>query len=588
MTLSHNSTEAIMDYKLLDQILPVDATIVPLHCLIPDQDLYSVMFMQPLGEVMISDSFVGHSNAESAKIKFKVFLKLALSNNVDLVVTPEYSCPWSVIIDQIENNELPSPGQIWVLGCEGITPASLAKTAATHPNVSWIFDDNIIPAGGKTYLNPAIYVFQTKIGGDTFKTVIAVQFKGQPSSDHSHQFERDSMLLGKTIYILRNDNNSVYLTTLICSDCFGFNTDDLPPNIYQPYLILHLQLNLDPKNIVIRNFREQAYLYNREKQEFMCVNWAQGFKLPNYPASQYGGTGYFLKTPELAFADERINSNHAKGLYYCRSPQTRSHAYFFHYSDVIFYFRTTKASQLMVPGVVQARTGPEMLDVYEWNHEGTGLIGGIRPDDGFRILCGRVQRNIYPINSGRLSPINIERLLLLSNGDVDESDGIPWYHPTKLRSFRVEENEVLKRITFVENSQKLTRDPLTRDPYYYLLNFDKLKNDILSFPTKFPQNIDDLATDYEIRYPVADGLYNYNICHSDGSNPATVAFLGTVFGEFAEYVFDKMSVILGENKRRLVVWHEQNGVFHRRVLSKGQIDDYLAEDPRSISKESQQ
>lgn len=88
-----------------------------LDTLVPDNCLYETFAIQPSGKIEVSDSFIGHEDREMARSKFSDFLSLAADRACDLVLSPEYSFPWEVLSEAIENNTLPNPGKLWILGC---------------------------------------------------------------------------------------------------------------------------------------------------------------------------------------------------------------------------------------------------------------------------------------------------------------------------------------------------------------------------------------------------------------------------------------------------------------------------------------
>jgi hypothetical protein len=62
-----------------------------LRALIPNEDNYSVLLMQPQGQIEISTAGVRHQDRARAEKQFRSFLDNAYETKVDLAVTPEYS-----------------------------------------------------------------------------------------------------------------------------------------------------------------------------------------------------------------------------------------------------------------------------------------------------------------------------------------------------------------------------------------------------------------------------------------------------------------------------------------------------------------
>jgi len=564
-----------------DELSNRSLSIIPLNILHPDERLYNLLLIQPGENVVISSEFIRNENPRSAKSKYTDFFRLARSSDVDLALSPEYSCPWEIVEESIKNDQVPSAGKLWVLGCESIKPAELDELAGRCSKAVWIYERGI-GEPHRNFLDPVCYIFRARDSQNNSRVVVVVQFKSQPMADKVHNLERDNLITGTKRYILRNSHDSIRLTALICSDALAFRVDSLPQSLHIPYLILHIQLNTDPRHSAFRLYRQEAYIQNRDKQEFVCINWAKGFKLADQDPSPFGGSAFYMKSERLTLNDNRINANHQKGLYYTKCPNLRSHTYFFNYAEHIFLLRTTKPSQALASGVLQRRTGPEMLDVYEWDDGSQGWIEGCGPDDGFCELCDEIGSDVSPLMDDEISPVNRERLLALSNGVVNASKGEKWFAPGQLKFFQIGEDEVVRRMTFVQDPcEDVYRERLTR-----LTNYSRLRNHILTDPANFPECIKDLTRDWLIKYPVGENNYNYNLCRQDGLGRATAIFLGSCPSTVSDRVFDELASVLQDDQRRLVVWYEHHGNIHTKWQNqRPQIDEDLSESRRSISKE---
>ncbi|MFX0198388.1 MAG: hypothetical protein ACFFCW_19895 [Candidatus Hodarchaeota archaeon] len=564
-----------------DELSNRSLSIIPLNILHPDERLYNLLLIQPGENVAVSSEFVRNENPQSTKWKYTYFLRLARSSDVDLALSPEYSCPWEVIEELIENEEIPNPGKIWVLGCESIKPDELDDLAQRCEGVVWIYERENRDQDRK-FLDPVCYIFRAVDSDGNSRIVFVVQFKGQAMADPKYNLERDNLMTGTKRYILRNDEDSIHLTTLICSDALVFSTNGLPRPLHTPYIIPHLQLNLDPRNPPFKFYRQEAYIQNRDKQEFVCINWAKGFKLADQDPSPFGGSAFYMKSEKLTLNDDRINANHQKGLYYTKCPCLRSHTYFFNYAEHVFLLRTTKPSQALAPGVLQRRTGPEMLKIYGWDAGTNSWVENDISNDGFCELCLGLGNNFEPLADAEMSPLNKERLLTLSNGVVQGSSRKTWFIPNQLKFFEIGEDEVVRRMTFVQDPCEDAKN----ERFRYLGNYARLRNEILPDPTNFPECIRDLAGDWTIKYPCGDRGYEYNLCKTDGSGRATVAFLGNCSSTDPDRVFDRLASVLQDEQRRLVVWYEHAGNIHIKWQGRTPlIDEDLSESRTSVAKE---
>ena len=548
-------------------------TIVDLKVLVPDDALYSTMFIQPEGKIFADATCVRNESQGSSSAKFMRFLRLSKDEQVDLVVSPEYSCPWKELLQAIDNDILPGEGKLWVLGCESVKPGELAKYKSMRPNVFWIYE-NVVASSGHNFLSPVCYIFKAKDGKNRVKTVVLVQFKGSCISDSPRFFERNNMISGKNRYVIKNKAaSSIRLSTLICADSLDFIVDEFDDTFREPYIFLHLQLNEDPRNDSFRRYRESAFKDDRATKEFICVNWARGIRLTGN-LSQFGGSALYMKSEDLNLTDKRINSNHGKGLYYTNWPRTKTHMYFFNYDEYVFLFRAAKCSLDIAPAIKRrCRTGPEMLKIFDWNRTTVKWEEKVLADDGFLKECSAHSSNIDPLPNTSLSSMDKERLIALSNGDVKSypKKGC-WHNAENLFYLEVKADEIIKRMTFAQDpdSSSFRFEKIDR--------FGELKNQILTNATNFPSSLKDLSTDHMIKFPVnvkkADP-YNFNICRTDGTGAATVAYLGTKSKEDAEKFYIGMQKILKDDKKRLVVWYWHSGRLHKQYDEEPQ---HIAED----------
>lgn len=555
---------------------------VQLELLRPDEKLYSVLMLQPGEDVDASENWVRIRDRNSANLKFSSFIDLACSQDPDLVLTPEYSCPWAVLEELITNDQLPGDGKLWALGCESITPTDLADFAARLGEVTWVYEDGFQGSTGR-FLDPICYVFRVSVADDLRRPVIVVQFKGQPMSEHSCYLERDNLITGRRRYIFRNDDNSVYLTSLICSDSLDFTMSSLEQHLHIPYIVLHPQLNMDPRHPVFKHYREEAFQKNWEKQEFICANWARGFQVLDYPESSFGGSALYTKSENLLLSDERVNQNHIKGLYYLRYPSCYTNVYLFNYCEHAFLLRTTKPSQAGAVAPLEGRTGPEMLRVFCWNRAESRWDEHEVCDDGFGGLCAEAGADVSPLSSNNLNPVDKERLLALSTGVLRKprKQGA-WYDVRFLPTFSLTDGEVVRRVTFTHDPSHEARTKRSE----ILGRFCNLRNHILTDPGNYPVNIRDLAHNYVMEYPHPVSGYNCNLANDTGELTATVAYAGECFSNRVNEVYDEIDSILEEDqRRRLVVWYRDGN--HIRCVSredKPRIDDVLSDSRRSITR----
>src|ERR1700728_4518714 len=171
-----------------------------LNALIPNQDNYRTLLLQPQGDIEYDSRGVRHIDRNRATSQFAAFIADALTLKADLVVTPEYSMPWQVLETTIATDALPPAGALWVIGCESITFRELQATSDRLSNKATFIFESLDPATGR-FLDPVAYLFVTTQAGrgTTPRLVVLVQFKTFPMGDTSH-FETNALQTGTRLY----------------------------------------------------------------------------------------------------------------------------------------------------------------------------------------------------------------------------------------------------------------------------------------------------------------------------------------------------------------------------------------------------
>ncbi len=214
-----------MELEYLNTYLTAKNLKVPfLEVLNPDSGFYEVLLLQVQGDIEANERFIGNKDVPLCFKKFKNFFELSLEKNVDLAVTPEYSCPWSVIDYVITEGVFPNEEKLWVLGCESITRNELKDFIKSHNQVVWIYEEELVNEDTtRNFFDPLLYIFKTGDGNGHQKMIFTLQFKTTHMSVQSSPLERDNLIPGKKVYVLKNDESSIFLLTLICSDSLKFD-----------------------------------------------------------------------------------------------------------------------------------------------------------------------------------------------------------------------------------------------------------------------------------------------------------------------------------------------------------------------------
>jgi hypothetical protein len=355
-----------------------------LNVLKPNSEWYEILAIQPVGEIAPLDNFVGHMNRDLAINKFSTFIALASEKNADLVLSPEYSFPWEALQAKLQEGEFPAVGKLWVLGCESISRDRFGEIKAALQNIEWIHEP--LPNTAGDFLGVVCYLFRTKTTEGQEKNVVLAQFKTVAMAGHDTS-EAEHLILGQTVYFLRNQDDYIRFTTLICSETLQFElSQGLEQQFDQhPWIIFHPQLTGDPNNAASRKYRNDLYSHGCGRDlEVISLNWARGTKIGNYPITHYGNSTIFLKSEKFDYSDNRLHQNHVRGLYYCHWFVNRTRLCLLNYDEHIFHFRTKKP-RLLGLAVELNRTGPEMLTILGWQGE-SWQVSAIA-DDGFQQLC---------------------------------------------------------------------------------------------------------------------------------------------------------------------------------------------------------
>lgn len=596
-----------------------------LEVLEPKSGCYKTLAFQIGGKVEagkdIENDYYYIKNKENkvASEKFKAFFELARTRKVHLAITPEYSCPWNIIENYIINKDVidsnfPKENNLWVVGCESITQNQLKEIKEKHnEGIYWIFEeDKLAPIEPNKFLDPVCYIFQTtKKDTDELVNVIIVQFKTQFMGGET--FEKDHMIQGKKIYILRNQEDSNSLVTLICSDSLLVKLDKLPGNTQRSYFILHIQLNKYPLHPGFSNYRAMYYGNSSKEREFLCLNWAKNsfiyYKLPedpissdeNYPndnsVTLFGGSALYSKKNKLNLRDsntrEKLRVNHEKGLHYAYSPKpVISHIHFFNYNEYVFEFESDRSCQGDKSLVTQWNSGPSMGAVYEWKNSDEYIGWEARKQrisescnlcdtcidssrywktnklyvdrknlpltpqitDHNLLNSQKIIRNLRycPLADDKLkSFIDKEWFLAFSLGEVVYSD---WPHAESICLFHTkrvnESNEANRRLTFLHDSQG------SDDRYTTMIQFFELY-DIVKDKSNFPECISNLAGNCCLKFQRNEDKYSYffNLYSNNGSK-ASVAYITNKRKKSAEKIYRDIRDIFVEShyKKRVVVW----------------------------------
>jgi len=425
-----------------------------LNVLVADDNNYSILLIQPEGKIDADQNGIRNRDSNFSGTQISNFLQNAKEMEADLVIAPEYSIPWKELREVLSNpNKVPSRAKLWVLGCESLKYRELQQFREELSENAMVIFEEMVPNDGR-FVDPLVYIFHTTEIMDVGQSrlVVLVQFKTHAMADR-HDLERDFLQLGSNIYQFGSYGAGISLTSLICSDVFAV-TDNIASRIYDRSLIIHIQLNPDPRHQSFLHVRAKLLGFQGVSTEIICLNWASDVKIwIDNRIDEWrniSGSAWYGKMREFDSDDATLSQNHRRGLYYTNLTPHHAHAMFFNFNPSVYKLTASKVTRLSVPGPVGRRRGPQLNDVYSWNNANHTWEIILSSDDGFNAIidnCGKATEQVRRIFE--VCPLACERLLALCAGNDDIN--LNWFRPDKLDSFLIDLRELVFRITFCQD-----------------------------------------------------------------------------------------------------------------------------------------
>lgn len=530
-----------------------------LEVLKPNNQNYSCALLQPSGPIYADNARIGHYNRPESELRCKAFLETASSKNIELVIAPEYCIPWNTLQEIANGDVFPSPGQLWVLGCESATITELESfKGATATNCKTIHE--VLPLQGN-YTDPLAYCFQTQDLLGNWHRVILLQFKTTASRDGLF-LENENLKRGSVIYQFKNQDSPLSLTSIICSDSFGIASLPILSQLSDRSILIHIQLNPKPRQTDYRAYRAQ--IFGRDSDltncDIICLNWAQNIKQHNAGRgapdkwNNIAGSAWYLPKTRCTTKDQNILRNHEKGLYYCYMEEHR-HALFFHYNEAVFELSVSKPVAVGF-GIVANKQGPLMTARWLWDDASTkwkdsdeaadsGLMKSIGADPELAMALSD-----FATTADALA---VERALVLVCGAPKNNE--QWYRVDELDSCRINHDEILQRITFAgDSSEQAVQFRHSR------LQKASILGNLLTNNPNWPPQVKDIQG-ARIEWSATNPNYN---SYKVGVDPAVIVYLGEhPQTEVVERIRDKLLHILKREGRpywrRLAVCFRKHG-----------------------------
>ncbi len=427
-----------------------------LNALIPDETNYTVLLMQPHGQIEASPRGVRNRDRELARSQFGAFLDQAEKTQADLVITPEYSMPWEVLARVLKEERGPALGKLWTLGCESLKYSELETLKNDLADVATLLYEEM---GGNPdrFTDPLAYVFlaSSREGNDEARMVVLVQFKTYPMGDNDH-FEANGLQRGTCIYQFGGVGNKLKLVSLICSDAFAFLDADALV-VYDRALVIHIQLNPKPRQEQFRSYRDRLLRFQGDETELICLNWAKDVEEwcgeRQKAWRNISASGWYLKPDKFDQRDATLSANHRRGLYYTWLKPLYSHALFFNYKPATYLLQATKVAHIGVPAAISRRRGPQLTKTCVWSEASIAWVQQDAADDGFASIIaesGDAKDDLMRISEG--NPLEAERVLALCAGEIEANDD--WHNVRSLDSCIIDVSEIVRRITFSQDTDE--------------------------------------------------------------------------------------------------------------------------------------
>jgi len=565
-----------------------------LACLRQDHYRYKTLLLQLVGKIEYDSNGIQLADKNLATAKFNLFIEKAIAENVELAITPEYSCPWTSIESFIAAEKLPSEEKLWIIGCQSIKPKELKDLTGRHNNVVWIYDEALInqSINENKFLDPVCLFFKTKDNNNQTQNIIVVQFKTCSFGGADSSWERDNFIQGNTFYVIENRIKSTKLVTLICSDTLqnlDFNAVNEGYFLGEALLLIHIQLNQKPFESAYKLYRNMIYMYGLKEdynKELICLNWARGVSYSEGDTlkifNKYGGSAFYCKTNKLDRKKEKINQNHSKGLYYTNWDDKKSHVYFLNYDEFAFLIDNTKPSQEVSLPAQRERSGPKIIETYRWNNlwEAVGVV-----EDGFSQVCAEIEDatgNLICLKDNN-DFTEVERIIQLSSGEIDISKKEEWYQIFNLLSFQIGDTEYNQRNTFSQDPDI----PAHEDRKRRIQRYHILKNSILNDPMQVPIQFANSILEFDGTLRPENNIYLLNLHSKTTGRKGTAIYLGEKTHSEAKAFKANIESYFREDHqgKQVMVWYVDTTI--KRIYdedNKPEINENVSKSPVSFKK----
>lgn len=553
-----------MKFEFVDELLAKFGFLPPVLSVLEEgREFLNYAFLQPKGNVLADKNGVKNSPSNSAYGKAKTFLEDCISKNCELVIMPEYFCPWQILSD-IDNGLIPAENHLWAICFESIKPDELSNAISAFKHIKIIGDVPTNQHG--TFLNPLIYIFRSKNKEDSKIQVFGLlQFKTKSMVDKALQLERGELIFGENVYVFRVQE-STHLCSIVCSDALDFDPNTIAkkddqkfgPWNHLPFILIHPQLNKSPAHQFFRKYRTNWLSQNVRDKQIICINWAIGTALNGHASGndEFGKSSiHFRGEVTDSFSD--LKESHSKGIYYTRL--SRTHALFLNFNEYAFTLSSCRVGTSNINPASANNPLPRIISIKKW--DSGNWIDENAVDDGYNQYCRWNPQNANHRLLTQNPPMHqLEKERLINCATASSEANSDFYN---LDSVELKETEGLRRLTFCQDQSQESRD-------YRNLKFTIFDALLIALNNSqdFPDNIKHFTS------PVL-GLYKdgFNL-YSNYGDFAFVCHIGTESLSMAQQRYSAIQNSIGPiNSRRICVWYSEHG----------QLKKYYSEDYSILS-----
>lgn len=283
---------------------------------------FKVAQWQPMSEIHFNQKKGFYTENKSHYGKAESFLKRSLEENADIIVTPEYSCPWEILNQILFSREMEVDyGKLFCLGMEGISLANFKlfeERCHSEKDVEIIVEDFSI-ISKRDFLSCLVYIFSVR-----GKVICLVQLKTTAASDKWVQLEANGLMTGNTIYYFDDYDGKNCLIAIICADALSQVTNLFTEKLnYNKYLVLHPQLNPKPLHESFMQLRSNLINFAYGNIRILTQNWSENSRLITEDNNEIKiensySACYYCENEINEVFDELYIKNKGKGIDLCK------------------------------------------------------------------------------------------------------------------------------------------------------------------------------------------------------------------------------------------------------------------------------